>query len=101
MKFEHIFLNLKSCHIRTNGSPCSTTQCLVAPCVVEGVVVGLGVVLGVVPPRNVVWRLGVVFIITQFAIFKPLSYCFEEAIGFDKEHHLQGLQCHLSSNQVT
>ena len=43
------------------------------------------VVLGVVPPRSVVQRLGVVLITTQFVVFKPLSYCFKETIGFDKE----------------
>ena len=47
--------------------------------------VAQGVVLGVVPPRSVVQRLGVVLITTQFVVFKPLRYCFKKTIEFGKE----------------
>ena len=31
----------------------------------------------------------------QFVIFKPLSYCFEETIGFDVRPRLQVVQCRV------
>ena len=36
----------------------------------------------------------------QFAIFKPLSYCFKETIEFKNRPPLRGLQFRLMPNQV-
>ena len=37
----------------------------------------------------------------QFVVFKPLRYCLEESKNLTNRPRLQGLQCRLSSNQVT
>ena len=54
--------------------------------------------------RNVNFSENFVYVLSQFVVFKPLSYSFKEIVGFKNRKnrpHLQGLQFRLSSNHVT